>query len=146
MERGTESETAIFWVETLVFFWNALLKFFELFTCPFQRNPNLKRTFHLFIFSTFLLVSKSMLNVGLWVFSYAFHGSSSFGWPVLEALVDFTQRQQRLRGPVRGLGVGWIGWMVDRHKPGVLKGNGSRVCPKIRGRCEPGSIALICFD
>ena len=61
---------------------------------------------------------------------------------MLEALVD-SMRQQHLRGPVRGLGVGW---MVDRHKPGVLKGNGSRVCPKIRGRCEPGSIALICVD
>ena len=132
MERGTESER--FLVETLVFFWNALLKFFEHFTYQFQRNPNLKRTFHLFFrFPPFVGVKINVKCGALGVF-LCFHGSS-FGWPVLEAL--------DLRGPVQGLGVGW---MVDRHKPGVLKGNGSRVCPKIRGRCEPGSIALICVD
>lgn len=61
------------------------------------------------------------------MFSYAFHSSSSFGWPVLEALVDFMQPQQRLRGPVRGLG---LGWMVDGHKPGVLVGEWKSSLPQ----------------
>ena len=66
MERGTESETAIFWVETLVFFWNALLKFFELLHVLSKETQTSRELFIFFIFSTFLLVSKSMLNVGLW--------------------------------------------------------------------------------
>lgn len=64
MERGTESETGIFWVETLVFFWNALLKFFEKLYISFPKKPKPQNFFIFFIFSTFWLVSKSMLNVG----------------------------------------------------------------------------------
>ena len=100
-----------FWVETLVFLWNALLKFFEHFTYQFQRNPTSRE---LFIFSSgfhLLLVSKSMLNVGLWVFSYAFVVPALDGqcWKLW-----WIQCGSSISG-VQCEGLGWGGWLMDTN-------------------------------